>query len=97
MGKTEQQSEHHCTLCGSCGLKPKDGVTISGFRLILSAFVVFIMPLFFAVISANIVHIYYNKNNFPVTILAVVAGIILGILLAKLIVKLIIRSVPHQD
>ncbi len=56
------------------------------------AFIVFVMPLIFGVISGNIVYIYYDKPNFVIVISGVITGLIIGILLAKLIIRLTVND-----
>ncbi len=92
MNKTTDKSSHNCSVCNGCNVHRHSRNTLQGFRLMLCAFIVFVMPLIFGVISGNIVYIYYDKPGFVIVVSCVITGILTGILLAKLTIRLIIND-----
>ncbi len=90
-----KNSQHSCMGCGSCGRFQDSSSAISGFRLVLSAFVVFVIPVVLAIIGGSVGERYFSGEWSVVA--TAFAGGIGGVMVAVIIVKLMRVEDKSED
>ena len=77
--------EHECHACNNCGKHLPTGRGLVGFRLVFSAFMVFVLPLILAVIGGMWVQIH--EKSVILTILAAFVSWAVGVIFARLVTR----------